>query len=219
MSKIFLITRPQHEYRICYLHAWSNDILEIAKLKNISFSDFDKKQATRENVEKYLEKRKPEFVIFNGHGTDDSSAILGHDDEVLIKAGKNTDLLKNTIVYARACYSSKVLGKDVIDKGGKSYIGYSGPFSWVHSSDRECNPFKDKIAEPFRQISNEIPISILNGHTTLEAHKRAKELCLRLLRNFSSTGNGDEDEERKSTAFWLFFDMNIQEHLGEDATF
>ena len=217
MSKIFLITRPQHEYRVSYLHAWSKEILDFATERNINFSDFNEKEPTRANVEKYLKKRKPEFVIFNGHGHEDSTAILGHNDEVLIEAGKNTMLLKDTIVYARACFSSTVLGKDVITNGGKSYIGYSGPFSWVHSADRECNPFKDKIAEPFKRISNEIPLSILRGHTTLEAHERARELCLELLQEFSSTGNEDLD---KVIRFWLFVDMNIQEHLGDpNATF
>lgn len=217
MSKIFLITRPQHEYRVCYLHAWSKEILDFATEKGIDFTDFDKKQSTKENVEKYLKKREPEFVIFNGHGPQDSSAVLGHNDEILIEAGKNTNLLKDTIVYARACFSSTVLGNDIIANGGVSYIGYSGPFSWVHSSDRECNPLKDKIAEPFKKISNEIPISILNGHTTFEAHERSKALCLRLLQEFSSTGNEDLDKEIR---FWLFVDMNIQEHLGNpNATF
>ncbi|MCX6815686.1 MAG: hypothetical protein NT120_02450 [Candidatus Aenigmarchaeota archaeon] len=217
MSKIFLITRPEHEYRVAYLHAWSKEILDFALKRNIKFTDFDKKQSTRENVEKYLRKRRPEFVIFNGHGPEDSTAILGHNDEAIIKAGKNTALLKDTIVYARACFSTKVLGNEVISNGGKSYIGYSGPFSWVHSSDRECNPFKDKIAEPFKMISNMIPLSILDGHTTLEAHNRAKNLCLKLLQDFSSTGNDNLDKEIR---FWLYVDMNIQEHLGDsDATF
>ena len=217
MSKIFLITRPQHEYRICYLHAWSKEIVDFATKKGINFTDFDKKQSTKANVEKYLKKRNPEFVVFNGHGPESGDEILGHEDKTIIKAGQNTNLLKNSIIYARACFSSKILGKDVISSGAKSYIGYSGPFSWVHSSDRECNPFKDNIAEPFKMISNEIPLSILNGHTTSEAHERAKALCLKLLQDFSSTGNEDLDKEIR---FWLFFDMNIQEHLGDpDATF
>lgn len=217
MSKIFLITRPQHEYRIAYLHAWSKEILDFATQKNIDFTDFDEKQSTKKNVEKYLEKRKPEFVIFNGHGTEDGNTILGHDDEELIRVGKNTHLLKDAIVYARACFSFNGVGKDVIDNGGKAYIGYTGPFSWVHSANRECNPFKDRIAEPFKMISNEIAISILDGHTTFEAHTKAKELCFKLLRDFSSTGDNDLDKEIR---FWLFVDMQIQEHLGnKDSTF
>ncbi|HLD85075.1 MAG TPA: hypothetical protein VI968_00810 [archaeon] len=211
MSKLFLITRPHHEYRVAYLHAWSKEILDIAQEKCIKFTDFDKNKATKERVENYLRKMKPTLVIFNGHGLENATAILGHNDEPLIEVGKNTDLLKGTIVYARACYSSNVLGKDVIEKGGNSYIGYNGAFSWLHSADRECNPAKDKIAEPFKQISNEIPISILNGHTSIEAHERAKKLCSKLIQEYSSSEN---DELASATRFWLFVDMNIQEHLG-----
>lgn len=211
MSKIFLITRPQHEYRICYLHAWSKEIIDFAIKNDIHFTDFDKKQTTKDNVEKYLKKRKPEFIIFNGHGPESGDEILGHDDETIIKAGQNTRLLKDSIVYARACFSARVLGRDVIESGAKSYIGYSGPFTWVHSSDRECNPFKDGIAEPFKIISNEIPLSILKGHTTSEAHERARNLCLKLMQDFSSTGN---ESINSVIRFWIYFDMNIQEHLG-----
>jgi hypothetical protein len=211
MSKIFLITRPEHEYRVSYLHAWSNEIIDFATKNGINFSDFDEKQAIRTNVEKYLKKRKPDFVIFNGHGLEDGSAILGHDDEIIIESGKNTDLLKDMIIYARACYSSKILGRDAIKNGALSYIGYSGLFTWVHTSNRECNPIKDKIAEPFKMISNEIPLSILKGHTTIESHEKAKSLCLKLIQEHSSTGDIDLDKEIR---FWLFVDMNIQEHLG-----
>ena len=63
MSKIFLITRPQHEYRVSYLHAWSKEILDFATERNINFSDFNEKEPTRANVEKYLKKRKPEFTF------------------------------------------------------------------------------------------------------------------------------------------------------------
>src|SRR3989338_8393913 len=110
MSKIFLITRPQHEYRICYLHAWSKEIVDFATKKGINFTDFDKKQSTKDNVEKYLKKRNPEFVVLNGHGQESGDEILGHEDKTIIKAGQNTNLLKNSIIYARACFSSKILG-------------------------------------------------------------------------------------------------------------
>lgn len=214
MKKIFLITRPQHEHRISYLHAWSKEIIDFAEKNNIQYSDFDKKQATRENVEKYLKKRKPKLIIFNGHGLDDSTAIMGHNNEILIETKKNTDLLKDTIVYARACFSSKVLGREIASKSEKNaFIGYCERFTWLHSADRECSPYKDKIAEPFKKISNEIPLSILKGHTSIESHKKAKELCLKLIQSYSSTGNEDLDKE---TRFWLFVDMNIQEHLGNE---
>lgn len=217
MEKIFLITRPQHEYRVCYLHAWSKEIIDFAQKNNIAFTDFDEKQATKQNVEKYLTKRRPNFIIFNGHGREDSTAIMGHNDEALIEAGKNTDLLKDTLVYARACFSTKILGREAISKNEKNaYIGYSGPFTWVHSADRECSPFKDKISEPFKMISNEIPLSILKGHTTMKAHERAKDLCLRLMQKHSSTGNEEIDSEIR---FWLFVDMNLQEHLGNPDAF
>ncbi|RKY41121.1 MAG: hypothetical protein DRP85_07135 [Candidatus Makaraimicrobium thalassicum] len=113
-----------------YLYLYKHIDKQFRRKNNIQYSDFDRKQATRENVEKYLKKRKPKLIIFNGHGLDDSTAILGHNNEILIEAKKNTDLLKDTTVYARACFSSKVLGREVADKSEKNaYIGYSGRFT------------------------------------------------------------------------------------------
>lgn len=217
MSRIFLITRPQHEYRVSYLYAWSKEILDFAENKGIKFTDFNKEEATRENIEKYLKKKNPGLVIFNGHGTEDGNCIMGHKDEPIIECGINTGLLKDKIIYARACFASKRLGNDIIEKGGRTFIGYSGQFSWVHSEDRECIPSKDKIAEPFKRISNIIPISLLDGNTTKEAHEKAKKLCLKLIQEYSASGNDELDKEIR---FWLFVDMQIQELLGDvNATF
>lgn len=211
MSKIFLITRPNHEHRVCYLHAWSKDVLEFADNNTISYTDFEGDNANRENVEKYLQKRSPEMVIFNGHGVNDT--ILGQYDKPLIEAGVNSSLLKDKIIYSRSCFTSTGLGNHTVNRdGAKCFIGYSQPFTWVHSPERECVPAKDKISIPFKQISNEIIISLLKGHTTGEANERARKVGAKLLKDFSSS---ESEEVNGIIRFWIFWDIMFQELIGD----
>lgn len=210
MSKIFLLTRPQHEHRVSYLYAWSDDILDFAKNQNIPFTDFKREEANKENVENYLKKRNPSLVIFNGHGAAD--VILGHKDLPVIMINDNEDLLKDKIVYARACYAAASLGNSIVKKGGKCFLGYSQPFAWVHSADRTCNPATDRLAFPFKEISNSIPLALLDGRTAKEAHDKTKKLGLKLIRKYSLS---ESDETSKEIRFWLFWDINYQELLGD----
>ena len=65
----FLITRPTHDSAVSYLHSWSRSVLDFAREKNISVSDFNGEKANRNEVSKFLAKQKPKFVVFNGHGS------------------------------------------------------------------------------------------------------------------------------------------------------
>jgi hypothetical protein len=40
----------------------------------------------------------------------------------------------------------------------------------------------------------------------MEAHERARDLCLRLMQRYSASGN---DELNKEIRFWLFVDMMV----------
>ena len=72
----------------------------------------------------------------------------------------NESLLNSKITYAVSCEAAGDLGKKIVEKGGKAFIGYEGPFGFVHDANRECTPSKDKLAEPFKNVSNTIVISL-----------------------------------------------------------
>ncbi len=69
--------------------------------------------------------------------------IFGHDDEVMIEKGKNEQLLNGKITYSIACEAAKSLGKAVVEKGAKSFIGYTEKFTFVHFNQQNSN-FNDK---------------------------------------------------------------------------
>lgn len=136
----FLITRPIHDDSVTYLDFWSKDIINFADDHNIKHSELRDKKAVKEEVTKFLEKRKPGLIIFNGHGTEDT--IFGHKNQPLITSGENDVLLKDKIVYAIACDCASKLGVTAVDKGCKSFIGYEQPwirkrcFKSMHSKQR-----------------------------------------------------------------------------------
>ena len=206
----FLITRPTHDSAVSYLHSWSRSVLDFAREKNISVSDFNGEKANRNEVSKFLAKQKPKFVVFNGHGS--PTTVEGHKDEPLIKSGENEDLLKSKITYAIACEAAADLGRKVIEKGGLAFIGYEGPFGFAREPSREGNPGKDKFAQPFKLISNEIILSLLQGKTVMEAHSRSQRLCSKLIKKYSAS---DANKEYETIRFWLFWDKQFQTVCGD----
>ena len=168
-----LITRPRYEKVTHYLYYWSDVIVEEAKKRTAGVIDLKKKKASRKLVESYLSKRKPEVVIFNGHGND--ICVTGHDGEVLIESGQNSHLLKDKIVYMRSCDCGRVLGPQAIKEGAKGFIGYTELFRFWTDNDSVKDPLKDEYARPFFETSNQIALSLVKGKAANVKGKAAKE--------------------------------------------
>lgn len=164
-----LITRPRYELVTHYLYSWSEVIVEEGNKRLGGVIDLAKKKASRKLVESYLDKQKPEIVIFNGHG--DSVSVTGHDEEVLIESGKNSSLLKDKVVYMRSCDSGKVLGPQAVKEGAKAFIGYTELFRFWTDRDLTKDPLKDEYAKPFFKVSNQVALSLVKGKTARESHQ------------------------------------------------
>jgi hypothetical protein len=145
------------------------EIIDEAEKRSVKVIDLAKEKALRELVESYLDKQNPDIVVLNGHGND--ACITGHNEEVLIEAGKNSDLLKDKIVYMRSCDSGKVLGPQVIKEGARSFIGYTELFRFWTDNASVKNPLQDEYARPFFETSNQVAISLVRGKTAKESHQ------------------------------------------------
>lgn len=165
----FLITRPRYELVTHYFYYWSEDIVKEAKKRLSGVIDLKRGKACRKLVESYLEKQKPEIVIFNGHGND--TCIAGNDEEPLIESGKNSYLLKGKVVYMRSCDSGKTLGPQAIKEGCKAFIGYRELFRFWTDKASVNDPLNDDYAKPFFETSNQVPLSLIKGRTAREAHE------------------------------------------------
>src|SRR3989338_3936267 len=122
-SDFMLVTMPDHDLATKYSSAWSQEIIDIAERNGIKPTLIKGKSVDRSHVENAIVSKNPNFIVFNGHGSEDT--IAGHDFEPVIIFGKNHYLPKNRIIHAFTCGSGKVLGKNC---DAKAFIGYDDLF-------------------------------------------------------------------------------------------
>ncbi len=170
----FLITRPEHEDTVFYLSVWSKELIEQAKENRVTVLDCHKERAVPSVVCPMLEKKHPTLVMFNGHGN--AHQITGHHNEVLIEKGKNEQLLKGKIIYARSCSTSAELAESCVKKGAHAYIGYREQFVFWQGNTTSLRPLEDESARPCLEASNQVVKSLLAGSTAKEAYEHSQRV-------------------------------------------
>lgn len=185
-----LITRPRYDITTFYLYTWSKIIINLAIAKNFHVIDLSEKRANRKDLTGIIRKTNPGLAVFNGHGN--ASVISGQNDEKLIVAGENEELLKGKIVYAVSCRTAKILGPRSIRKMTKCYIGYAEDFIFIIHKEYRTRHLNDPWARLFLEPSNQIPGSIIKGHTGGQAYDRAKDSYLRNIQKLI-TGNPEDN--------------------------
>jgi hypothetical protein len=170
----FMITLPDHDDLTHYCSKWSEKVVSVAEKANHNVIRVEGKDANRKNFESRVAKHKPDFVMFNGHG--DEETVGGYANEPVFSCKspvKNEKISKGRIIYARACSCGAVLGPKCIEAGCKAFVGYKMGFALIKSKGMMSRPLKDGRASPFLEVSNQIPIFILKGSSIEEAVKKA----------------------------------------------
>lgn len=180
MTKTLLVTRPQYDDCTSYLSHFSSLVLKEAKKLQINTKDFDGEKANSKNVSKFVGKQDPKLIFINGHG--DSDSLGGHKGEILFSITKDIDLLKDKLVYARACHAGIAFGEKMVKGNGGCFIGYTMPFSFWTEDKHSATPLKDNTAKLFLEPSNEIVISLINGYSAQASHERSKEMMVENMR-------------------------------------
>lgn len=214
MSRSLLLTRPNHDLPTTYLFHWSEPVIKLAKQKRLKTTDLASKKANRADFTGRVEKTDPSFIFLNGHGGE--AVVMGQDNEVLVSVGDNEDLLEGRIIFARSCSSAKKLGPRSVSAGAFAFIGYREPFAFMIDLQTSTRPLRDETARLFLEPSNQVATTLIKGHTSEEADKRAKQSFGRNIRKLltSKTTKGDSSALR-----FLLWDMNHQVCLGDpDAT-
>lgn len=179
MNKGIIITLPRWDNVTEYLSQFSEQIIKEADDRGVKYKVLEGKEANKVDFEKVIDKLNYNFIVFNGHGS--PTSIKGHKNEVIIEMGNNEDLLKGRIIYARACEAGAALGKSCVEKDSNGcFIGYDFPFVFWADKTWDSVPQKDETARLFLEPSNMVPITLIKGHTTREAHKNSR---LHILKN------------------------------------
>ncbi len=212
MAKKLLITRPDYDLILSYIHYWNNDIIALAHEKGFQVKDLEGKQADKELFEKYIEKQKPILIFLNGHGN--STTICGQDNKPLVNADENAKILAGSIIYALSCNSSEILGEVAIRDGAKAYLGYTMPFTIITDKSSECKPGKDRLANLFKEPALEAPKNLLKGKTVTEAYDKAKKRYKDAILSYSLS---DSPLEAEYIRFALFSNLQAFDLKCNDA--
>ncbi len=147
----------------------------------------------------------------NGHGNTD--CVTGHNNEVLVKCGDNEALLHNRVTYAVSCDCAAVLGAECVKKGKTTFIGYNKSFVFNFTPQHVRQPTHDQRAAQFLNASNQVPLSLLKGHTAQQASDRSKSLFRHAIRKLLPSIISDP--HAREDAKDLFWDMSHQVCLGD----
>lgn len=212
MRFTYLITRPEHDDTTHFLSAWSEKTIKLAEENDAKIFDLPRERANKKEFESKIKKFSPNLVMLNGHGDDD--IVMGHKNEILIKAGMNENVLKGKIVYALSCRSAKVLGPKSVNAGALNYTGYEDDFIFMYEPNLFTRPLIDRTAALFLEPSNIFIESLIKGNTVQEALDKSKNL---LRKNFNtSISTLDQDS---TTARFLWWNLrNFVSHGDMDAS-
>ncbi len=172
MGQHLLVTRPEYDYTTRYISAWAENYLQLAKQKGYAIVDLRRKRANRKEFESVVKKTKPAFVILNGHGNSDE--VAGNDNETLVDANTNAEILADKITYALSCQSAKNLGTKVGSYPNTTYIGYKEDFAFVRLEKYGRKPVEDALTGLFLEPSNAIVVSLLKGHSAGDSFSRGQ---------------------------------------------
>lgn len=212
-----MITRPDYDDGTAYLSCYASLILKLAEKKNINVKDFFGKNVNAKEVTKYVSKKNPKLLFINGHGNED--LLEGNKNEILFSVDNGLELLKNKIVYARACHAGLSLGNKMIQGNSGCFIGYKSPFSFWMSGSRSSTPLKDKVAALFLIPSNEVVSCLICGKTTKEANELSKKKMVKSMQKVLDLNEKKEpDAMELLKILWINYKGQVL-HGNEDLTF
>lgn len=198
--KSVLFSRPRHDNQTEYLYLYSRKLVKFAQQKGFKpIFDMRQKNANKNAVTNILKKRKPELIMFNGHGG--PNVICGYKNELLISSEDNPEILDSSITYALACSAALELGRVTVERGAKAFIGYQFDFALGKDPNSEAAPMKDKIAPLFLEPSNILFSSLLKGNSVETAVARSKK---KMKENISYLVYKNPFLEAQSLAPWLY---------------
>jgi hypothetical protein len=182
MERRLLLTRSRHDIANQYLYAYSEEIISEAGNRGWKVFKAEDRSNTASEFDSRLEKNKPNFIFFNGHG--DDGAVSGIDNEILVDI-PTASKLSGTVVFARSCSALSSLGKSAVESGCTAFVGYRGSFIVPHLDEYESLPLQNPLARPVMEVSNLVGLHILKGDTVANsvasAQNKAAELMLKTL--------------------------------------
>jgi len=206
-----LITLPQYDPATKYASTWSQKIIDTAERNGIRVIPIKEKSVTKSHIVNIIEEKDPDFIVFNGHGSD--TEIAGHNSEPIIIFGENHDLLKDRIIHAFTCSSGKVLGKKC---GAKAFIGYNEWFFLCMDGSSTNRPLQDRLATPIMECAIEAPIQLAKKKSAKEAFNSSQKKYQEWIDKYTLSSSKYTMEELQLILPCLLWNKNCQVLYGND---
>lgn len=177
-----IIIRSNHDLQTSYLYYYTHSIIKFAESRGYRVIILENEGVSEENLRKRIKTKKPSFIFFNGHGSEE--AIFDFKKNAFIDK-KSADVFKETITFSRACDCLKILGEEAVNKGCLAFIGYNNKFFVARHHSATCRPENDPVAKPVLECSNLIMVELLKGKNVEEviqsSHNMAADNILKLI--------------------------------------
>lgn len=177
-----ILIRSNHDLQTSYLYYYTLPIIKFATSKGYDVILLENENISEINLRKRIKTRKPKFIFFNGHGSQE--AIFDFKNSIFINL-KSADVFNETITFARACDCLNKLGQEAINKGCLAFIGYKDKFFVARHHIQTCSPEADYVARPELECSNLVMVELLKGKTVKEAiessHNDANKKIIELI--------------------------------------
>lgn len=165
-----LLIRTRHDLATEYTFAWSELILKEAEEKGIEITTVGGEEINFQNLSKRIEKIKPKFIFFNGHGSKNSF----YDDKNQTLIGlESSSMLRDTVTFARSCETLAELGPEAVKRGCRVFVGYNKKFLIPRWHTKTCKPLQDPVAKPVMECSNIVASELIRGKSVAEAVEKS----------------------------------------------
>lgn len=155
MANILLV-RPLYDDGTKVTHAWADEVrVTVESSKHHVCNDLSGVDATRSNTDAELQQLI-DCMVFYGHGAEDAlSPQGGLSSGPAILDASNVHQFNKKIIYAVACYSSKVLGpRAVKEESVAAYIGYRECF-WLVA--------EGTLGDWFKRAANAVVLRLIDS--------------------------------------------------------
>ncbi len=173
-----IIIRTKHDLATEYTYVWTEPIIAEAEKRGFRVVLVEGSDVNLNHFSQRINKVKPKFVMFNGHGF--STSFYDNQKRELINL-ETSFLLKETITFARACDCLNELGVKTVQEGCHAFIGYRKKFMIPRWHFQTCRPLKDPAAKPVLECSNQVVLELLKNKEVKEAVDKSHEQAEKLM--------------------------------------
>ncbi|KXB08615.1 hypothetical protein AKJ59_00715 [candidate division MSBL1 archaeon SCGC-AAA385M02] len=201
-----LIVRPNFDKATGYAHYYIGEFLDYAlDAGTLDVIDLEAEGATKQNVLEAIDRHDPRFCYMNGHGGPDTFTV--QNKEVLMQTCSGDEVLIERVVLMFSCLTGQRLGPDMVQKGVKSYIGWTVSFSWIAQDEPEV----DRYASGFFEAVNVMARMLVNGGSASMAMDASMEVWNRWIDYWAAS----DDDYASLVVQHMVHDRDNQILLGE----